>query len=77
MGGLVLFVIALMALFEWALEPLMISLQRLFTLRELIWIPLLVVVALLLSPVTMKEPLSKISVSSSTSTSTMQNSIST
>ena len=36
MGGLVLFVIALMALFEWALEPLMISLQRLFTLRELI-----------------------------------------
>ena len=39
-----------MALFEWALEPLMISLQRLFTLRELIWIPLMLLVALLLSP---------------------------
>ena len=50
MGGLVLFVIALMALFEWALEPLMISLQRLFTLRELIWIPFLLLMALLLSP---------------------------
>ena len=50
MGGLVLFVIVWMALFEWALEPLMISLQRLFTLRELIWIPLLLLVALLLSP---------------------------
>ena len=50
MGGLVLFVVALMALFEWALEPLMISLQRLFTLRELIWIPALLLVALLLSP---------------------------
>ena len=50
MGGLLLFVIALMVLFEWALEPLMISLQRLFTLRELIWIPLLLLVALLLSP---------------------------
>ena len=49
MGGLVLFVVALMALFEWALEPLMISLQRLFTLRELIWIPALLLVALLLS----------------------------
>ena len=50
MGGLVLFVVALMALFEWALEPLMISLQRLFTLRELIWIPALLLVASLLSP---------------------------
>ena len=50
MGGLVLFVVALMALFEWALEPLMISLQGLFTLRELIWIPALLLVALLLSP---------------------------
>ena len=28
----------------------MISLQRLFTLRELIWIPLLLLVALLLTP---------------------------
>ena len=48
MGGLVLFVIALMALFEWALEPLMISLQRLFTLRELIWIPLLLLMQILI-----------------------------
>ena len=50
MGGLVLFVITLMALFESSLEPLPTSLQRLFTPRALIWIPLLLLVALLLSP---------------------------
>lgn len=56
-GWLVLFVVLLLALFEWLLQPLMLSLQGLFSLRGLCWLPLLALVWLLLgSPLVTDAP---------------------
>ena len=49
MAGMVLFVALLLALFDWLLQPLMFLLQGLFTLKLLLWLPLLLVVWLLAS----------------------------
>ena len=46
---MVLFVALLLALFDWLLQPLMFLLQGLFTLKLLLWLPLLLVVWLLAS----------------------------
>ena len=48
-GWLVLFVVLLLAWFEWLLEPLMLTLQGLFSLKGLLWLPVLALVGLLLA----------------------------
>ena len=41
MAGIVLYVALLLALFDWVLQPLIFFLQGLFTLKLLLWLPLL------------------------------------
>jgi len=54
---LVLFVVLLLAWFEWILQPLMLTLQGLFSLRALLWLPGLALVWLLLaSPLVTGDP---------------------
>ena len=48
-GWLVLFVVLLLAWFEWLLQPLMLTLQGLFSLKALLWLPVLALVWLLLA----------------------------
>ena len=48
-GWLVLFVVLLLAWFEWLLQPLMLTLQGLFNLKGLLWLPVLALVGLLLA----------------------------
>ena len=48
-GWLVLFVLLLLAWFEWLLQPLMLTLQGLFSLKGLLWLPVLALVGLLLA----------------------------
>ena len=56
-GWLVLFVLLLLAWFEWLLQPLMLTLQGLFSLRGLLWLPVLALVGLLLaSPLGSDDP---------------------
>ena len=49
MAGIVLYVALLLALFDWVLQPLIFFLQGLFTLKLLLWLPLLLVIWLLAS----------------------------
>ena len=49
MAGIVLYVALLLALFDWLLQPLIFFLQGLFTLKLLLWLPLLLVILLLVS----------------------------
>jgi hypothetical protein len=49
MAGIVLYVALLLALFDWLLQPLIFFLQGLFTLKLLLWLPLLLVIWLLAS----------------------------
>ena len=56
-GWLVLFVVLLLAWFEWLLQPLMLTLQGLFSLKGLLWLPVLALVGLLLaSPLGSRDP---------------------
>ena len=56
-GWLVLFVVLLLAGFEWLLQPLMLTLQGLFSLKGLLWLPVLALVGLLLaSPLGSRDP---------------------
>ena len=56
-GWLVLFVVLLLAWFEWLLQPLMLTLQGLFSLKGLLWLPVLALVGLLLaSPLGSDDP---------------------
>ena len=49
MAGIALYVALLLALFDWLLQPLIFFLQGLFTLKLLLWLPLLLVIWLLAS----------------------------